>query len=299
MYQSKNKTNFPDPLASQQEKQDKKYGLQYAKAIESQWGKMSEKTSLYGTRNEVFDRNRDYANGTQDTSIYKQLLTALNPQDGDGSLLNLDFTPVPILPKFVRVVVNKILSRDPYPNLEAVDPLSSSEKNREKQRIKNQVEIREQLKQLKDVTGGLVLDYDPDQLPETIEEAEIFLDTNIKTDAEIAAQVGTNMTLSWNNFSDGIFRRCVNDIAAVGMAVVKRENDPNYGIKLDYVDPANFIHSYTEDPSFEDMTYAGHVKKVTIEELKRMAGGQLTDDQLKDVKKKATKKTSDLARNAV
>lgn len=299
MYQSKNKTNFPDPLASQQEKQDKKYGLQYAKAIESQWGKMSEKTSLYGTRNEVFDRNRDYANGTQDTSIYKQLLTALNPQDGDGSLLNLDFTPVPILPKFVRVVVNKILSRDPYPNLEAVDPLSSSEKNREKQRIKNQVEIREQLKQLKDVTGGLVLDYDPDQLPETIEEAEIFLDTNIKTDAEIAAQIGTNMTLSWNNFSDGIFRRCVNDIAALGMAVVKRENDPNYGIKLDYVDPANFIHSYTEDPSFEDMTYAGHVKKVTIEELKRMAGGQLTDDQLKDVKKKATKKTSDLARNAV
>lgn len=299
MYQSKNKTNFPDPLASQQEKQDKKYGLQYAKAIESQWGKMSEKTSLYGTRNEVFDRNRDYANGTQDTSIYKQLLTALNPQDGDGSLLNLDFTPVPILPKFVRVVVNKILSRDPYPNLEAVDPLSSSEKNKEKQRIKNQVEIREQLKQLKDVTGGLVLDYDPDQLPETIEEAEIFLDTNIKTDAEIAAQIGTNMTLSWNNFSDGIFRRCVNDIAALGMAVVKRENDPNYGIKLDYVDPANFIHSYTEDPSFEDMTYAGHVKKVTIEELKRMAGGQLTDDQLKDVKKKATKKTSDLARNAV
>ena len=299
MYQSKNKTNFPDPLASQQEKQDKKYGLQYAKAIESQWGKMSEKTSLYGTRNEVFDRNRDYANGTQDTSIYKQLLTALNPQDGDGSLLNLDFTPVPILPKFVRVVVNKILSRDPYPNLEAVDPLSSSEKNEEKQRIKNQVEIREQLKQLKDVTGGLVLDYDPDQLPETIEEAEIFLDTNIKTDAEIAAQIGTNMTLSWNNFSDGIFRRCVNDIAALGMAVVKRENDPNYGIKLDYVDPANFIHSYTEDPSFEDMTYAGHVKKVTIEELKRMAGGQLTDDQLKDVKKKATKKTSDLARNAV
>ena len=112
MYQSKNKTNFPDPLAPQGDKQDNKYGLQYAKAIESQWGKMSEKTSLFGTRNEVFNRNRDYANGTQDTSIYKQLLTALNPQDGDGSLLNLDFTPVPILPKFVRVVVNKILSRD-------------------------------------------------------------------------------------------------------------------------------------------------------------------------------------------
>lgn len=298
MYQSKNKTNFPDPLSSQQEKQDKKYGLQYAKAIESQWGKMSEKTSLYGTRNEVFDRNRDYANGTQDTSIYKQLLTALNPQDGDGSLLNLDFTPVPILPKFVRVVVNKILSRDPYPNLEAVDPLSSSEKNKQKQRVRNQVAIKKELEQLKAVTGGMVLDVDPTQLPDTMEEAEIFLDTNIKTDAEIAAQIGTNMTLSWNSFSDSIFRRCVNDIAAIGMAVVKRENDPNYGIKLDYVDPANFVHSYTEDPSFEDMTYAGHVTRITIEELKRMSGGQITDEQLKEVKKKASKKTSDFSNNS-
>jgi len=299
MYQAKNKTNFPDPLSSQSEKEDNKYGLQYAKAIESQWGKMSEKTSLFGTRNEVFERNRDYANGTQDTSIYKQLLTALNPQDGDGSLLNLDFTPVPILPKFVRVVVNKILSRDPYPNLEAIDPLSSSEKNKQKQRVRNQVAIKKELEQLKSVTGGMVLDMDPDQLPDTLEEAEIFLDTNIKTDAEIAAQIGTNMTLSWNNFSDSIFRRCVNDIAAIGMAVVKRENDPNYGIKLDYVDPANFIYSHTEDPSFEDMTYAGDVKRITIEELKRMAGGQITDDQLKEVKKKATKKTSGQALNSL
>lgn len=299
MYQAKNKTNFPDPLSSQSEKEDNKYGLQYAKAIESQWGKMSEKTSLFGTRNEVFERNRDYANGTQDTSIYKQLLTALNPQDGDGSLLNLDFTPVPILPKFVRVVVNKILSRDPYPNLEAIDPLSSSEKNKQKQRVRNQVAIKKELEQLKSVTGGMVLDMDPDQLPDTLEEAEIFLDTNIKTDAEIAAQIGTNMTLSWNNFSDSIFRRCVNDIAAIGMAVVKRENDPNYGIKLDYVDPANFIYSHTEDPSFEDMNYAGDVKRITIEELKRMAGGQITDDQLKEVKKKATKKTSGQALNSL
>ncbi len=63
--------------------------------------------------------------------------------------------------------------------------------------------------------------------------------TNIKTDAEIAAQIATNMTLSWNNFNDNIFRRCVNDLATFGMAVVKRSNDPNYGIKTDYVDPEN------------------------------------------------------------
>ena len=121
------------------------------------------------------------------------------------------------------------------------------------------------MKQLKDQTGGLVLDVDPDGLPDSLEEAEIFLETNIKTDAEIAAQVATNMTLSWNNFNDGTYRRCVNDLAAIGMAVVKRYNDPNYGIKTEYVDPANFIHSYTDDPFFENVVYAGHIKTITLQ----------------------------------
>ena len=123
------KHSFPNPLADASTKESMSYGLQYAKAIENQWGKIKESTSLYGKRNAVFERSRDYANGTQDTNIYKKLLRSLNPNDGDGSLMNMDYTPVPILPKFVRVVVNKILSKDPYPNLEAIDPLSSSEKN--------------------------------------------------------------------------------------------------------------------------------------------------------------------------
>jgi len=292
MYNKDNsKSGFPNPLAGPLEKQHKSYGLQYAKAIEGQWGKMTDKNSLYGSRNKIFNRNRHYANGTQDTSIYKKLLTSLNPNAGEGSLLNLDYTPVPILPKFVRVVVNKILSRNPYPNLEAVDPISSSDKNKEKQRLRTQVAVKEDLKDLKQQTGGLVLDVDPDQLPDSLEEADIFLETNIKTDAEIAAQVATNMTLSWNNFNDGTYRRCVNDLAAIGMAVVKRNNDPNYGIKTDYVDPAMFIHGYTEDPFFEDIVYAGHIKEMTVSELKRLAGNELSDDDLKDIIKVASKKS--------
>jgi hypothetical protein len=296
MYNNKSsKSGFPDPLASSLEKEDKAYGLQYAKAIESQWGKMTDKSSLYGSRNEVFNRNRHYANGTQDTTIYKKLLTSLNPNDGDGSLLNLDYTPVPILPKFVRIVVNKILSRNPYPNLEAVDPLSSSEKNKQKQRIRTQVAIKKDLQDLKEQTGGLMLDVDPDQLPDSLEEADIFLETNIKTDAEIAAQVATNMTLSWNNFNDGTYRRCVNDLAALGMAVVKRNNDPNYGIKTEYVDPAMFIHGYTEDPFFEDIVYAGHIKEITVSELKRLAGNELSDEDLQKILKVASKKADKYA----
>ena len=281
MYSNKNRQskNFPDPLAPQDIKSGKKYGLKYAKAIESQWGKLQDSESLYRKRNKVWERNRDYANGTQDTTIYKRILTSMDPNSSDGSLVNLDYTPVPILPKFAKIVGNKILSRNPYPNLEAIDPISSSEKNKEKQRIKTQVQIKPDLEALKQETGGLVLDKDPSELPDSLEEAEIFLETNLKTDAEIAAQIGTNLTLSWNNFNDSIYRRAVNDLVALGMAVVKRSNDPNYGIKTEYVDPCMFIHSYTEDPGMNDLTYAGHIKRISIQELKRLAGDQFTEDE--------------------
>jgi hypothetical protein len=286
---NKRKSSFPDPLATTEVKKTKEYGLEYAKAIESQWGKITQATSLYGKRNVVFERSRDYANGTQDTNIYKKLLRSLNPNDGDGTLLNLDYTPVAILPKFVRVVANKILSRNPYPNLEAIDPLSSSEKNNRKRRLEFQIAAKEQLKDLKDKTG-MIIDQDPDNLPDTLEEAEILLGTNVKTDAEIAAQIGTNMTLSWNDFNDSIFRRSVNDLVSLGMAVVKRSNDPNMGVKTEYIDPCRFIHSYTEDPGFNDLTYAGHIKTITIQELKRIAGNEFTEEDFQEIAKKVKNK---------
>ena len=293
MYSSNNshKKGFPDPLADYSVKQDKSYGLQYAKAMYSQWGQSTDTHSLYGRRNKIFSRSRDYANGTQDTTIYKQLLNSLSPEKGDGSLLNLDYTPVPILPKFVKIVLNKILSRDPYPNLESTDPVSSSEKNKKKDRIKMQVQARKELQSLKE-QAGVVLDMDPDSIPETMEEAEMFMDTNIKTDAEVAAQLATSLTLNWANFNDNTFRRAVMDIVSLGMAVVKRNNDPNKGIDIEYVDPATFLHSYTEDPNFSDLVYAGHIKRIPIQELKRIAGDQLTEEEYKEIANKVKDKYS-------
>jgi len=291
MYNDKGKSSsgFPDPLASAQEKQGKEYGLNYAKAIYNQWGKIDQEGSLYSKRSKVFERNREYANGTQDTKIYKQLLNTLDPNNGDGSMLNIDFTPVPILPKFVRIVVNKILSLNPYPNLEAIDPLSSSEKDLEKKKIELSVKAKGPLQNI-EKSLGVQISGDSNKIPETLEEAEIFLENNIKSSGEIAAQIATNMTLSWNEFNDNIYRRCVNDMAILGMAVIKRSNDPSQGIKTDYVDPVNFIHSHTEDPAFSDLVYAGHVKSIPIQELKRIASDQFTEEEYKDIAKKAQKK---------
>ena len=78
--------------------------------------------------------------------------------------------------------------------------------------------------------------------------------------------------------SEGVLMIC-----GLGMAVTKRSNDPNEGIKTEYVDPINFIHSYTEDPNFADLLYAGHVKRISIQELKRLAGHELEEEDFKKI----------------
>lgn len=287
---NQNKKGFPDPLQPASVKQQKEYGIKYAKAIIEQWGEMEKSNSLLRKRHNVFNRNRKYANGTQDTSIYRQLLTSLDPNNGDGSFLNLDFTPVPILPKFVRIVVNKILSKNPYPNIEAVDPLSSSEKDLERRKVEMQVQAK---KEMQEITQKLGKGEDKAaKIPDTLEEAEIFIGNNIKSSSEIAAQIATNLTLEWNNFNDDIYRRIVNDLVVVGMGVAKRDNDPNYGIRESYIDPNSFVHSYTEDPGMNDLIYGGHLKRITISELRRLAGDQISEEQLKKIAKDAANKYS-------
>jgi hypothetical protein len=278
---NKNYGNFPDPLAKSSEKVSRGYGAAYAKAILSQWGGTESSQSLYQKRLKDFERNRDYAQGTQSTQIYKQLLNSLDAGGSAGTLLNLDWTPVPIVPKFVKIVVNKILSKKPYPNVEAIDPVSRGDKEMKKARTRAAIENKAFLKEMKEL--GASLKDDVDNLPDTPEEAEIFMDINIKVAAEIAAQIATNLTLEWNDFNDSTFRRAVEDLVVNGMAAVKRENDPNHGIVERYVDPAHFIHSYTEDPFMKDLVYAGEIRRMSLAEFKRVAGNHVTEEQIQKI----------------
>ena len=93
----KNKQGFPDPLKSTEIKESQEYGIQYAKAIESQWGKTTDDSSLIGKRNRVFEKDRDYATGVQDTSIYKQLLNSLYLSIIFSSRPSISFILTPVL----------------------------------------------------------------------------------------------------------------------------------------------------------------------------------------------------------
>eukprot|EP00481_Brizalina_sp_1-RS-2013_P001833 TRINITY_DN4689_c0_g1_i1.p1 TRINITY_DN4689_c0_g1~~TRINITY_DN4689_c0_g1_i1.p1 ORF type:complete len:138 (-),score=9.49 TRINITY_DN4689_c0_g1_i1:63-476(-) len=124
-----------------------------------------------------------------------------------------------------------------------------------------EVIARKELMRLKEKTG-LTVSKDPVDIPETLEEAEIFMGSSIKTDAEVAAQTGASMTLHWNEFNDTTFRRCVEDLTVCGMAVVKRDNEPQYGITTSYVDPLDFVITTQTDPNSLTSYMLVNVKKI-------------------------------------
>ena len=85
------------------------------------------------------------------------------------------------------------------------------------------IEAKKDLKDIKDKTGVDVANVE--SLPDTLEEAEIFMGNNIKSSSEIAAQIATNMTLQWNDFHDSIYRRSVKDIISPNQRSKLRHQD--------------------------------------------------------------------------
>ena len=119
MAESITKDYFPSQVASDLEKVTDEYGLKVAKAIEREWFIRDGATYRFASNQDTFHRLRLYARGEQSVQKYKDELSI----NGDLSYLNLDWKPVPIIPKFVDIVVNgiservydvKAFAQDPY-----------------------------------------------------------------------------------------------------------------------------------------------------------------------------------------
>ena len=86
------------------------------------------------------------------------------------------------------------------------------------------------------------------------------------------------------NRYDDIRKRVDYDLTVLGIGVAKHEFLPGSGVKIDYVDPANIVYSYTEDPNFRDCFYWGEIKTVPIIELKKI-DPTLTNVDLEEISK--------------
>jgi hypothetical protein len=291
MIYSNNNSSFPSQVVPDSEKQSYEYGAAVGRAIENEWFRGDRVTSgggdnqvgtadRWGSNWRNFHRLRLYARGEQSVQKYKDELSI----NGDLSYLNLDWKPVPVIPKFVDIVVNGISSKNYDIKAYAQDPDSIKKKTNYASSILEDMMAKELLDEIKGSLGAnLYNSLDPANLPSDKEELEIRLQLSYKQEVEIAEEEVINQILDRNKYSL-INKRLNYDLVVLGIACTKTSWNKSNGVTIEYVDPANIVYSYTEDPNFEDLYYVGEVRSVTLEELKKQYP-HLTNEQLKRIEK--------------
>ena len=270
-------TGFPSQFVSDKEKSSYEYGLQVGQAIQYEWFRKDSLQCRFYNQWRDFHRLRLYARGEQSVAKYKNELAI----DGDLSYLNLDWTPVPILPKFVDIVVNGMSDRLFKVKAYAQDAMSQAKRNKYQDLLEGQMLAKDILQNMQDQTGFNPFVIPQEQLPNDDEELSLYMQLNYKPAIEIAEEEAINTVFDENFFQD-TRRRLDYDMTVLGIAVAKHEFLQGTGVKISYVDPANVVYSYTEDPYFSDCFYWGEIKTIPLTELYKI-DQSITKEQLHEI----------------
>ena len=268
---------FPSQLATDAEKASQEFGLQVGQAIQYEWFRKDGNNCRYYGQWKEFHRLRLYARGEQSVAKYKNELAI----DGDLSYLNLDWTPVPVIPKFVDIVVNGMSNRLFKVKAYSQDAMSQAKRSKYQEQIEMQMAAKPILETVKEMTGFNAFTMDPEQLPNDDEELSLYMQLKYKPAIEIAEEEAINTMFDENHYDD-IRKRLDYDSTVLGISVAKHEFLQGAGVKISYVDPANIVYSYTEDPYFRDCFYWGEIKTLPITELMKI-DQSLTKDDLQEI----------------
>ena len=264
--QTNTDSSFPNQVVSDEVKASYDYGLQVSRAIEQEWFNQGRGNgNRYLNNWNSFHSLRLYARGEQSIQKYKDELSI----NGDLSYLNLDWKPIPVISKFVDIVVNGMSNKTYEISAFAQDPFSVKSRTDYAAAVERDMLTKQALLNVKQNLG---MDFsktgDLESLPENREELDVHLQMTPKQNVEIAEEEVINNVLAFNKY-DQIKKRLAHDLTTIGIGAAKTSFNKAEGIVTDYVDPANMIYSYTEDPNFEDIYYVGEVKSISLAELKK------------------------------
>ena len=267
--------NFPSQAVSDLEKLSDDYGLKVAKAIKQEWFDGS--SSRYNTNLNNFRQLRLYARGEQSIQKYKNELSI----NGDLSYLNLDWKPVPVIPKFVDIVVNGMSQRNYEINAFSQDQYGVNKRTEYMESMLRDMRSKEFNEAAKSNFDIDLYENNPETLPETEEELKLHMQLSYKQAVELAEEQAINVLMEASDY-DLVRKRCLYDLTVVGVGATKTTFDWNEGARTKYVDPANLVYSHTESPYFDDIYYVGEVKEIPINELVKEFE-HLTEEEIKEI----------------
>ena len=270
---------FPSQTVSDAEKLSYDYGLKVGKAIEQEWFDDDRNINRYRTNHDDFHNLRLYARGEQSVQKYKDELSI----NGDLSYLNLDWKPVPIISKFVDIVVNGIAERTYDIKAFSQDPYGVSKRTKYMDAVLKDMRLKQFNQAVQQDLNLNVRESNVEELPETNEELELHMQISYKQSAELAEEQAINTLLEGNKY-ELIKKQFYYDITVLGIGAVKTSFNTSEGVVVDYVDPANLVYSYTESPYFEDIYYVGEVKTIPVNELAKQFP-HLSESDLEEIMK--------------
>ena len=277
------KTYFPSQAVSDVEKMSLEYGAKVGSAIEHEWFGNNNNSNRYNTYRQSFHSLRLYSRGEQSIKKYKDELSV----NGDLSYLNLDWKPVPIIPKFVDIVVNGMADRSYDIKAYSQDPAAIKERTDYVTNIVSDMQAKGFNDQVSQQFGIDMYKTDQSKLPQSNEELQLHMQLDYKQSIEIAEEEAINSVFDKNKY-EYLSKRVNNDLVVLGVGALKNSFNKSEGIKIEYVDPADLVYSYTDSPYFDDIYYVGEVKQVYANELKKEFP-ELTEEELKEYTDKSSK----------
>ena len=271
------KSYFPKQTVSDAEKLSYDYGLKIAKAIEAEWYHNDKNNNRYKNNYNNFHRLRLYARGEQSIQKYKDELSI----NGDLSYLNLDWTPVPIIPKFVDIVVNGIAERTYDIKAYSQDPSGVEKRTEYMEEIMTDMRLKDFNDLISRELGIDNRQSEIEELPKNMDELGLHMQLNYKQAIELAEEQAIKVLMEGNNY-ELIKKRFYYDLTVLGIGAVKTEFNTSEGAVIKYVDPADLVYSYTDSPYFDDIYYVGEVKNIPVNELAKEFP-HLTESDLEDI----------------
>ena len=280
MAESGIKSYFPSQTVSDAEKLSYEYGLKVGKAIETEWFNEDRSINRYRSNHDDFHKLRLYARGEQSIQKYKDELSI----NGDLSYLNLDWTPVPIISKFVDIVVNGMTDRMYDIKAFSQDPFGVNKRTEYMESLLRDMRSEEFNKAAMAGFGVDLTENNPDEIPETEEELKLHMQLTYKQAVELAEEQALEVLMRGNDY-ELVKKRFYYDLTVLGIGAVKTSFNTSEGVVIDYVDPANLVYSHSDSPYFEDIYYVGEVKSIPVNELAKQFP-HLTESDLEEVAQK-------------
>lgn len=276
----KGKYTIPQSLREK----DPDYFLKWAEYIYAEY------TSGYTTvpyggvnrRGRSFVDLRNYALGAQSERQYMDILDACDPKDDEG-FMNVNTDIVQLLPKYVDILKGKLMGMEFEVQTQAVDESSTKERILKVNKMK--MAAHPQMRQIMQSVGRQPQNVKLPKFVETpddIEELEKL--GGIRLQREMVMKDAIEITKYESDWEMLKELQAFDIICTNICASLTKVEQATGKVKVYHIPPENLICRASNFPNHQDIDYAGFVRSMTIEELRRESN--LDEEQLKEIAKK-------------